>query len=64
MPEKNARGYVQDTSSALNQAKSLLENAKDTVEKQGNREDIEESLRMVDQALQQSNTAANNLEKH
>jgi hypothetical protein len=46
--QKNARGYVQDSCTALNEAKSCLQNALQTVEEQGNRQQIEQSLQAVE----------------
>lgn len=56
--EKNARGYVQDSVSALNEAKDHLQQALHTVEKGSNRDRIEQSIQAVDQALQQCDQTA------
>ncbi|MBN8207733.1 hypothetical protein JI666_03120 [Bacillus sp. NTK071] len=42
--EKNARGYVQDSCQALEEASRCLEQALSTVEKGQNRERIQQSL--------------------
>lgn len=56
--QKNARGYVQDSVSALNEAKDCLQNALNTVEKGSNRDRIEQSLQQVNSALQSCDQAA------
>ncbi|WP_110113745.1 hypothetical protein [Bacillus sp. CGMCC 1.16541] len=61
--QKNARGYVQDSCTALNEAKSCLQNALQTVEEQGNRQQIEQSLQAVESALGQCSGTANSLEQ-
>jgi prefoldin subunit 5 len=50
--QKNARGYVQDSVSALNEAKDSLQNALNTVEKGSNRDRIEQTLQQVNSALE------------
>ncbi|MFC0270951.1 hypothetical protein ACFFIX_05755 [Metabacillus herbersteinensis] len=61
--QKNARGYVQDSFSALNNAKESLQSALQTVEKNQNREQIEQSLQVVENALQQCSQTVNSLEQ-
>ncbi|MFE8702373.1 hypothetical protein ACFYKX_17385 [Cytobacillus sp. FJAT-54145] len=61
--EKNARGYVQESYTALNEAKACLQNALDSVEKGSNRERIEKSLQAVNQALNECGQTANVLEQ-
>ncbi|KAA0546628.1 hypothetical protein FZW96_15435 [Bacillus sp. BGMRC 2118] len=60
--QKNARGYVQDSASALDNARESLQNALQTVEKDTNRTDIEETLNAVEAALQQCNQTVSALE--
>lgn len=50
--QKNARGYVQDSVGALNEAKDCLQNALNTVEKGSNRDRIEQTLQQVNSALE------------
>lgn len=61
--QKNARGHVQDSFSALNNAKESLQSALQTVEKNQNREQIEQSLQVVENALQQCSQTVNSLEQ-
>lgn len=61
--QKNARGYVQDSYSALQTAKSSLENALQTVEKGSNHERIQHSLQSVEAALQQCGQTADILKE-
>ncbi|WP_028401611.1 hypothetical protein [Ectobacillus panaciterrae] len=56
--QKNARGHVQDSCTALNEAMSCLQSALQTVEKADNRSRIEQSLQSVQTALQQCNSTA------
>ncbi|MFX3625352.1 MAG: hypothetical protein ACE3JP_15315 [Ectobacillus sp.] len=56
--QKNARGHVQDSCTALNQAKNCLESALQTVEKADNRQRIEQSLQAVQNALHQCDSTA------
>lgn len=56
--QKNARGLVQDSCNALEQAKSCLQDALQTVEEPGNRQRIEQSLHSVESALQQCDSTA------
>jgi len=58
---KNARGYVQDSCTSLNQEKASLEQALQTVEKDSNRERIEQSLQAVEQALGACDSTASTL---
>ncbi|MCP8970718.1 hypothetical protein [Ectobacillus ponti] len=58
MQQKNARGHVQDSCSALNEAVSCLQSALDTVEKSDNRQRIEQSLQAVQNALHQCDSTA------
>ncbi|WP_416826417.1 hypothetical protein [Ectobacillus polymachus] len=51
--QKNARGYVQDSCEALNNAASCLQDALQTVEKTHNRQRIESSLQAVQSAISQ-----------
>ena len=61
--QKNARGYVQDSCSALETAKSSLQNALNTVEQDSNRERIQSSLQSVETALHQCGQTADILEQ-
>ncbi|WP_226669455.1 hypothetical protein [Metabacillus litoralis] len=61
--QKNARGYVQDSYSALETAKTSLQNALQTVEKDSNREKIQSSLQTVEAALNQCSQTVNILEE-
>lgn len=61
--EKNARGYVQDSVSALSQARENLQNALGTVEKDSNRTDIEQTLQAVESAIQQCSQTVDTLEQ-
>jgi type II secretory pathway component PulF len=61
--QKNARGYVQDSCTLLNEAKSSLEQALQTVERDSNREHIQQSLQTVESALQQCSSTASVLEQ-
>ncbi|MFZ3589597.1 hypothetical protein ACOI1C_10000 [Bacillus sp. DJP31] len=61
--QKNARGYVQDSVSALSNAKENLQNALGTVERETNRTDIEQTLKTVESALEQCSQTANVLEQ-
>jgi hypothetical protein len=61
--QKNARGYVQESCTVLSNAKDLLQNALATVERDTNRENIEQSLQAVENALQMANQTASNLEQ-
>lgn len=63
MMQQNARGYVQESYSALSNAKDNLQNALQTVENDTNRQNIEDSLRVVEQALQQCSQTVNRLEQ-
>lgn len=56
--QKNARGHVQDSCSALHQAADCLQHALQTVEKTDNRHRIEQSLQAVQQALHQCDSTA------
>ncbi|WP_066055545.1 hypothetical protein [Robertmurraya korlensis] len=56
--QKNARGYVQDSVSALSEAKDSLQNALNTVEKGSNRDRIEQTLQQVNSALQSCDQTA------
>ncbi|MBO9129171.1 hypothetical protein [Bacillus sp. 165] len=56
--QKNARGHVQDSCSALNEAKSCLESALQTVEKSDNAQRIQQSLQAVETALHQCDSTA------
>ncbi|TYR78713.1 hypothetical protein FZC66_18260 [Priestia megaterium] len=59
--QKNARGYVQDSCTSLNEAKACLQQALQTVEKDSNRERIEQSLQAVEHALEQCDATATTL---
>jgi hypothetical protein len=61
--QKNARGYVQDTFSALTTARDSLQSALQTVESDANRNNIEGSLRAVETALQQCGQTVDSLEQ-
>ncbi|MBM7605415.1 hypothetical protein FS935_10010 [Metabacillus litoralis] len=61
--KKNARGYVQDSYSALENAKNSLQQALQTVEKDSNRERIQSSLQSVESALDQCGQTVNVLEE-
>lgn len=61
--QKNARGFVQDSVSALETARESLQSALQTVEKGENREKIESSLHSVETALQQCGQTVNVLEQ-
>ncbi|APH03838.1 hypothetical protein [Bacillus weihaiensis] len=61
--QKNARGYVQDSYSALENAKTCLQDALQTVEKDSNRERIQQSLQSVEHALQQCGQTVDILEQ-
>ncbi|RSK28088.1 hypothetical protein EJF36_15040 [Bacillus sp. HMF5848] len=61
--KKNARGYVQESCSALENARDSLQQALQTVEKGSNAERIEQSLQSVEQALQQCSQTSNVLEQ-
>ncbi|WP_175640586.1 hypothetical protein [Metabacillus schmidteae] len=61
--QKNARGFVQDSVSALETAKTSLQSALQTIEKGTNREKIGVSLQSVEAALQQCGQTANVLEQ-
>lgn len=61
--QKNARGFVQDSVSALETARTSLQSALQTVEKGTNREKIESSLQSVEVALQQCGQTVNGLEQ-
>lgn len=45
--QKNARGYVQDTCRELKEAEQCLQQALETVEKESNRERIQNSLNQL-----------------
>lgn len=60
--QKNARGYVQDSASALDNARMSLQNALQTVEKDSNKTDIQDTLSAVEAALQQCNQTVSALE--
>ncbi|MBM7659685.1 ribosome recycling factor [Bacillus mesophilus] len=61
--QKNARGFVQESYSALTNARENLQQALNTVEKNENRGQIEDSLRAVEDALQQCNQTVERLEQ-
>ncbi len=63
MVEKNARGYVQDSYSALKEAQNCLTNALQTVERNENCQRIEASLQAVEQAMNECGNTASILEK-
>lgn len=57
---KNARQYVQDACNQLESAKNGLNAALGTVEKQENRQPIQNTLNTVDSALQAANSTLSN----
>ncbi|WP_246938512.1 hypothetical protein [Bacillus pinisoli] len=61
--QKNARGYAQESYTSLTNAKDQLQQALQTVENDGNRQNIEQSLKMVEQALQQCSQTVSQLEQ-
>ncbi|MCA1031160.1 hypothetical protein LCL95_09010 [Bacillus timonensis] len=61
--EQNARGYVQDSCTALNEAKNCLTNALQTVERDENRQRIQASLQAVENALNECGSTASILEQ-
>ncbi|WP_456275802.1 hypothetical protein [Bacillus sp. AK128] len=61
--EKNARGYVQETYSALTTARENLQNALQTVERDSNRNEIQDSLQAVEEAIQQCSKTVSRLEE-
>ncbi|TKD71399.1 hypothetical protein [Pseudalkalibacillus hwajinpoensis] len=61
--EKNARGYVQDSCQALEEASRCLEQALSTVEKGQNRERIQQSLNELTAVQTHCGETANVLEQ-
>ncbi|MBF0708724.1 hypothetical protein IQ283_19165 [Alkalihalobacillus hwajinpoensis] len=61
--EKNARGYVQDSCRALEEASKYLEDALSTVEKGQNRDRIQQSLDELMTVQSHCNETANVLEQ-
>lgn len=62
--EKNARGYVQDSCQALEEASRCLEQALSTVEKGQNRERIQQSLNELTAVQTHCGETASVLEQH
>lgn len=63
MQSKNAKQHVQDVCGQLQTAKSCLNQALGTVEKQENRQKIQDTLNAVDSALQTANTTLSNYQE-
>ena len=60
MENKNAKQYVQDVSEGLKNAQNCLNNALDSVEKPENKQQIENTLKSVDEALKNTKTTLSN----
>ena len=60
MEQKNARQHVQDVCNQLQTAKGCLNKALTSVEKDENRQKIQNTLNAVDTALQTANTTLSN----
>mgnify|MGYP001544425924 CR=1 FL=1 len=57
---KNAKQYVQDVSEGLQNAQNCLNNALSSVEKPENKQQIENTLKSVDEALKNTKTTLSN----
>ncbi|WP_270182160.1 hypothetical protein [Alkalihalobacillus sp. CinArs1] len=62
--EKNARGYVQDTCRDLKAAEASLQQALQTVEKEHNKQRIEESLSQLQAVQAYCSETESKLEEH
>lgn len=62
--QKNAREYVEDCCGSLHEAVTNLQSALQTVEKDYNRNDIQTSLQLVQEALQKCDSTRDQLAEH
>ena len=60
MENKNAKQHVQDVSESLKNAQNCLNNALGSVEKPENKQQIENTLKSVDEALKNANATLSN----
>ncbi len=60
METKNAKQHVQDVATKLQDAKNCLNQAISSVEKPENKQQIQNTLNSVDNALQDANTTLSN----
>jgi len=60
MEKKNAKQHVQDVTNHLQDAKNCLNNALGSVEKPENKQQIQNTLTSVDEALQKATTTLSN----
>jgi len=60
MENKNAKQHVQDVSEGLQNAQNCLNNALDSVEKPENKQQIENTLKSVNEALKNAKTTLSN----
>ena len=60
MEKKNAKQHVQDVTTHLQDAKNCLNNALGSVEKPENKQQIQNTLTSVDDAIQKANTTLSN----